>query len=121
MSQNGIFNERGEYVSSFCRPEQGPLRPSRMTSEERAQLLPGWAYGDHDELPYVTTADHRSVEGRIVPLGTPTLATRRAGVVTLRAVPSGQTIVLDGLKWCVPVEGAPRVRPEDAPELFLPA
>lgn len=117
------FNERGEYVSAFCRPELGPMRPCQLTEDERMRLPPPWAYKDHDELLYVTTSDHRSVEGRIVPVGTRCLASRKNGVVQLRVVESSpeHVVVLDGSRWVVAAEGAPVIHPSECPELFLPA
>lgn len=122
MFDNITFDDEGRFMSWFSRPEIGPLRPSNLSLAEREALPPPWAFLDHDALPYVTTADHRSVEGRIVPQGTEMKATRSGGVVELRtlSVPA-QIVVLDGRRWCVPAVGAPRLSPEDCPELFLPA
>jgi len=116
------FNEHGEYVSAFCQPEQGPLRPSSLTPEQKASLPPPWSMLDHVALPYTTTADHRSVEGRIIPRGSACLASRQHGVLTLCAQqPPLGTIVLDGSRWVLDIPEAPRLSPSECPELFLPA
>lgn len=117
---NITFDEHGTYVSPFCSPELGPLRPSCITEQERAKLLPGWAYGDHDDLPFTTTSDHRSTLGKIIPAGTACLARRQSGIITL-TTRDGHVIVLDGYRWVAPAVGAPVISPEDYPELFLPA
>lgn len=116
------FDEHGHYVSPFCIPEQGPLRPSsaHLSPEKLAELEPGWAYCDHDELDYVTQSDHRSTTGKIISIGTPCRATRQAGVVQLR-MDDGQLVVLEGQRWALLIEDAPVMSVADAPELFLPA
>lgn len=121
MTMMTTFNEHGEYIASIAEVELGPLRSSDVTGEAASRLLPGWAYGDHDALPYVMQADHRSVMGRIVSRGRKMLAQRLRGVVTLTDPDDGTVVVLNGLHWCVPVEGAPVLSPENYPELFLPA
>lgn len=122
MDNHITFNEHGEWIGRFANPELGPLRPSSLTDEQKAALLPPWAYLDHEPLIYVTTADHRSTEGRIVRQGTPCSASRQNGLVMLvpHEHPYG-TVVLDGKRWVLDIDSAPKIRSEDYPELFLPA
>lgn len=122
MTMMTFKNERGEYIATNAEVELGPLRPSDATPEEAGRLLPGWAYGDHEPLPYVTRTDHRTVMGRIVSRGRAMLAERHYGIVTLTDPNDlGCVIELSGLHWCVPVEGAPILSANEYPELFLPA
>lgn len=108
------FNERGESVlKDHFQPELGPMRPAAKS----AGLLPFWAYIDHDDIPYTTEADHRNLNGQIVPKGTKVTARRRNGVVVLSSDAHLCSVVLDGKRWLI--RGAPTISLEDCPELFL--
>lgn len=89
--------------------EQGPLRESDLSENERLNMPPNWAWLEHGPIAYQTRSDLRARDGSIVARGTPCMAQREGQWLYLHC-DDGRVVMLDGRRYAAPSAEAPLYR-----------